>query len=198
MIKQLIKYNLSRRRRRIHFFVKQSSLSISPFTTATKCLDNDNKEQTGAAGLDITKIPRIPLENIRNFSIIAHVDHGKSTLSDRILEFTGNIDPNTNAKQLLDTLDVEKERGITVKAQSVTMIYEHSATNSSGEETYLLNLIDTPGHVDFSFEVLRSLNACDGALLLVDSTQGVEVQTIANYRIAKKAKLKVPRKQLQH
>ncbi len=198
MIKQLIKYNL-RRKRRNHFFVKQSSLSISPFTTTTKCLHNDNDssnseqlaERTGPVGLDITKIPRIPLENIRNFSIIAHVDHGKSTLSDRILEFTGNIDPNTNAKQLLDTLDVEKERGITVKAQSVTMIYEHSATSSSGEETYLLNLIDTPGHVDFSFEVLRSLNACDGALLLVDSTQGVEAQTIANYRIAKKAKLKV-------
>ncbi len=174
------------------------SRNVNPTVYAQHCLSlareryfssskSDNDENYKSAGLEVSKIPLIPIENVRNFSIIAHVDHGKSTLSDRILEFTGNIDKSANAAQLLDTLDVEKERGITVKAQSVTMIYSHPEQG----ENYLLNLIDTPGHVDFSFEVLRSLNACDGALLLIDSTQGVEAQTIANYRIAKEANLKV-------
>ena len=189
--------------------IHQNKTMMLKYYLSSTSNNNNNKDDVSSprnVGLDISKIPEIPLENIRNFSIIAHVDHGKSTLSDRILEYTGNIDPNTNAKQLLDTLDVEKERGITVKAQSVTMIYNHQEDdhvssskdkNSSNDDTsnkennYLLNLIDTPGHVDFSFEVLRSLNACDGALLLVDSTQGVEAQTIANYRIANKANLKV-------
>jgi GTP-binding protein LepA len=121
----------------------------------------------------------IPRERTRAFGIIAHVDHGKSTLADRLLEFTGAI-PKGGRKQYLDRLPVERARGITVKAQSVTLTHECPVT----KETYLLNLIDTPGHADFSFEVSRSLLACDGALLLVDATQGVQAQTIATFFLA--------------
>ncbi|XP_033891414.1 translation factor Guf1, mitochondrial [Acipenser ruthenus] len=161
------------------FFVRHRWMKNAPSVCVFCCRQYSSREKVN---LDMSIFP---VDKIRNFSIIAHVDHGKSTLADRLLEITGAIATTERNKQVLDKLQVERERGITVKAQTASLFYTHEG------QTYLLNLIDTPGHVDFSYEVARSISACQGVLLVVDANEGIQAQTVANFFLAFEAQLTI-------
>ncbi|KAL5167060.1 Translation factor GUF1, mitochondrial [Glycine soja] len=169
------------------------------FSVTRALLCSQTRQNSTTREKSTIDLSQYPTELVRNFSIIAHVDHGKFTLADRLLELTGTIKKGHGQPQYLDKLQVERERGITVKAQTATMFYKHSVNGNDcndgkeGNESpkFLLNLIDTPGHVDFSYEVSRSLAACQGVLLVVDAAQGVQAQTVANFYLAFESNLTI-------